>query len=306
MPLTIRIASPSEVGGRIETQQLWGDHWVKAELADAFRAMGHTIVEGDPGDPAIDVLLHLSGGGIAYIFKRPIEQVAPRAYKIAWVYSHPEKVTPTSLKGYHHLFCCSVPFADKMRAMGYRVTTLLGATNKRPLNKPITYDVGFSAKGALTRGAAAASDATTTLAETSKGCSAGLGGTPLADVRKWTLSITATNPTYNSSSTAGATGRVAGNIDATVAIDVYCDDFADLPAPGTETSVELWVGSTAVTTGSWQLTYARVGDLSNLAVDVETGAPVSATINLALTAIAEADTLGAIKAPGGSTVWPAA
>jgi len=143
MPLTIRIASPSEVGGRIETQRLWGDHWVKAELADAFRAMGHTVVEGDPDDPAIDVLLHLSGGGIAYIFKRPIEQIAPHAHKIAWVYSHPEKVTPTSLKGYHRIFCCSVPFADKMRAMGYCVSTLLGATNKRPLSKPITHDVAF-------------------------------------------------------------------------------------------------------------------------------------------------------------------
>jgi len=141
--LTIRIASPSEVGGRIETQMLWGDYWVKAELADAFRALGHTIVEGDPDNPAIDMLLHLSGGGIAYIFKRPIEKIAPRARKVAWVYSHPEKVTTTSLAGYHRLFCCSVPFAEKMRAMGYAVTTLLGATNKRPLRAAIRHDVAF-------------------------------------------------------------------------------------------------------------------------------------------------------------------
>lgn len=141
MGLGIRIASPSEVGGRIETQQMWGDHWVKAELADAFRAMGHMIIEGNPDNPAIDVLLHLSGGGVAYIFKQPIEQIAKRARKLVWVYSHPESVTPTSLTGYDSIFCCSVPFAEKMRAMSYQVTTLLGATNKRPLQAEIRHDV---------------------------------------------------------------------------------------------------------------------------------------------------------------------
>lgn len=139
----IRIASPSETGGAETTQQLWGDYWVKHELETEFRKMGHIILSGHPNEDAPDVLIHLSGGGIDYIYKKPIEEIAPGAHKIIWVYSHPEAVTPTSLKGYDSIFCCSGPFAQKMRAMGYNVTTLLGATNKRPVQTAIRYDIGF-------------------------------------------------------------------------------------------------------------------------------------------------------------------
>jgi hypothetical protein len=105
--------------------------------------MGHTCLTTRPDEDIPDVLLHLSGGEIEYIFKKPIKDLAHGAYKIAWVYSHPEKVTPTSLKGYDKIFCCSEKFAQKMRDMGYEVETMLGATNKKPLNLPVVRDVAF-------------------------------------------------------------------------------------------------------------------------------------------------------------------
>lgn len=40
-----------------------------------------------------------------------------------------------------------------------------------------------------------------------------VSGSPLGHITKWDLTLKSTNPEYRSSSTGGATGRVAGNTD---------------------------------------------------------------------------------------------
>jgi len=173
---------------------------------------------------------------------------------------------------------------------------------------PITHTVNFSSNGALTLGAAAATDVVVPTPVPSVACKVMLdlvGGTPaeLVDVRNMSLTITAGNAAYKSSSSAGGTLRTAGNIDFTLSISVYTDDFANLPAAGDVKEVHLYVDDTLF----WSLKWVIFGDASDLKVDVEEAAIVSATLNGAMNGTAllvATQTLGEIAQPGPTVWWP--
>jgi len=142
--LIIHIAAPSDTAAPGLSRNLWGDNWVKEELSSAFRKLGYKISVSRPDVHPPDILIHLSGGGISYIYGRPIEKLSNSIYKIAWVYSHPEAPNPQNLRGYDRIYCCSTFFIKKLHQMGYAdAQVMLGATSKRPVNVPNKFDVVF-------------------------------------------------------------------------------------------------------------------------------------------------------------------
>jgi len=167
----------------------------------------------------------------------------------------------------------------------------------------------FSGNGAVTLGAAVASDSTTPDPATSIGCKVEVGtmvGSPvwteITDVRTVTITITADNQSYVSSSTAGKTKRTAGNISAAIAVTVYEDDFADLPAVNSDARMRVYVNATEF----WLFEFVRFGEASDLTVDRETAALVGATLNASWTGFAEVDgsmTEGQIVEPDTTKWW---
>ena len=69
------------------------DHWVKYELIKAFGKGGYPVTNTDI-DP--DIVIHLFGAPI---------KLPKSAYKIIWIYSHPDKVNPKVLRQYDKIFC---------------------------------------------------------------------------------------------------------------------------------------------------------------------------------------------------------
>ncbi len=174
----------------------------------------------------------------------------------------------------------------------------------------ITATVNFSGNGALTLGAAAATDATTPDPPTSIGTKVELGTmvavpvwTEVDDVRTVTLTLTRDNQAYVSSSTSGATKRIAGNWSATVAMTVYEDDWADIETINAEKRMRIYVDSTTY----WLVEFVKLAEASDLTVDIEAGALIGATQNFQWTAYADvagSQTEGEITDPGSTTWWP--
>ena len=128
---------------------LWGDHWVKQDLAEAFAGLGLTVEDESP-----DVILHLFGSPP----KKPLPE---DTLNMVWVHSHPDEVTPENLKAFDKIFCASNDFISRMEAMGYRGLDFLPAcTGKTPVEVPIQYDVIFlgNARGRRPDGRAAVRD----------------------------------------------------------------------------------------------------------------------------------------------------
>lgn len=177
--------------------------------------------------------------------------------------------------------------------------------------KPIEYTVNFSANGALTRGAAAVADASVELPPYAGKVALGTVAaeptwTDETDVRNWSLTITAANASYASSSTSNATRRVRGNISVTFNYSVYAaGGMASLIAPNTIKGLRLH--STAST--YWELLWVLFGDASDLTVNREQVNVVGCSYSgkyRGITLVGSADTKGSIKKPGGATYWPAA
>jgi hypothetical protein len=181
--------------------------------------------------------------------------------------------------------------------------------------KIIGHTVDFSSNGDLTLGAAVATDTAAQCPPSAIGCRvamstalAAAGSATFADiddVRTISITLTADNKAYRSSSTNGGTMRTKGTFDATFSFSVYTDDFSTLPAPGITRVFRFYVSATTF----WQFEWGMVGELSDLAVDIENKNPIGATVNGGMTGVATIATVctyGTIKNPAGNTVWPAA
>lgn len=180
---------------------------------------------------------------------------------------------------------------------------------------PISHTVAFSSNGAVTLGAAAATDVTVPEAPPSVGCIL-KAATPdpgvyaeILDIRSATLTITRENTPYSSSSTVDGgearTKRVAGPWDFTFSYSLYEGDPALLIEPNAVRQFQVFVNATLF----WELKWARAVDLSDVEVDHETGALIGATQNFEMegfTDVAGTQTEGFIKTPEVSpvTVWP--
>lgn len=181
---------------------------------------------------------------------------------------------------------------------------------------PITHTVAFSSNGALAPGAAAATDVTVPEAPPSVGCIIEVSD-PLAspsfseieDVRSVTLTISRENKPYVSSSTVAdgeaRTKRTAGPWDMSLSYSVFEGDSALLFEPNVVKHFRIYVDDTLY----WDLQWVRIGELSDIECDHETGELVGATQNgemEGVTDVEDTQTVGAIKTPEAAptTIWP--
>lgn len=177
----------------------------------------------------------------------------------------------------------------------------------------ISHTVNFSSNGALTWGASVAADASVpdplpanvgVIKIDDPGAAEFSGSeTTFTDVRSITLTISAGNQSYVSSSTAGVTKRVAGNIDATISFDVYFDDPTDLPTAQEVKAIRLYTTATEY----WELRWVMFGEIGGVDVNIETADIVGATVNAGMnghTSIGGTPTTGSIKTPAAATFWP--
>lgn len=132
----IQIISFSDFETNEERRLRWGDYWVKWELQKEFEKLGHIVVDKDP-----DIFLHLFGV--------PIKGLPEAAYKIIWIHSHPDMVSPEILRQYDQIYCLSPPFLRKIGEWGFKAELLVGGTAKTPLKRELNYDIVFvgNAKG---------------------------------------------------------------------------------------------------------------------------------------------------------------
>ena len=128
---SISILSPSDSDPDKFRQYFWGDYWVKYELTKAIGSIGYKVVDVDFNP---DVVIHLFG----YQSKLP-----KNAFKILWIYSHPEDVNTDLLRNYDKIYTLSDYFTKKIRRLGFEAHTLLPATAKLPTVSNYKYDVVF-------------------------------------------------------------------------------------------------------------------------------------------------------------------
>ena len=125
----VSIVSPDDNQLDMARRLLSGDYWARYELTKALGRLGYCVTNLKP-----DVVIHLFGT------PAPLPS---DAYKIAWIYSHPEQVTPSALRQYDRIFCISSSFTQKIRDMGFEAVWMPAATAKTPLHNPVKYDVVF-------------------------------------------------------------------------------------------------------------------------------------------------------------------
>jgi len=128
----ISIISPSDFDSNQFRRLQWGDYWVKYELIKSLGQMGCIVTDQRP-----NVVIHLFGS--------PARARLPKwAFKIIWIYSHPERVNPKLLKRYDKIYCLSSLFAQKVREMGFECEVLYGATSKKRFyTDDYRYDIFF-------------------------------------------------------------------------------------------------------------------------------------------------------------------
>lgn len=175
---------------------------------------------------------------------------------------------------------------------------------------PIELETSFSSDGAVTVGASIGVDATIDIPEGSKLRKIEVAidlaipvYVEIPDVSSFNLSLISTNTAYVSSTTVGKTRRIAGNKDCTGSFSQLINDFADMLQPGDVVLLRLFVTATEY----WQITYARIVDLSNLQVDREGATPVGGTVNFAFSGIeivTATPTKGTIIQPDLTVWWP--
>ena len=126
----IQIVSFSDFEIDDERRLRWGDYWVKYELEQEFEKLGHTICNKKP-----DILLHLFGVSV--------NNLPEAAYKIIWIHSHPNMISPEVLRQYDQIYCLSPIFLKKIKNWGFDAELLIAGTSKKPAESEIKYDIVF-------------------------------------------------------------------------------------------------------------------------------------------------------------------
>lgn len=159
--------------------------------------------------------------------------------------------------------------------------------------------VSFGANGALTSGAAVASDATVPTIYPVKGLKVELHGNQVANAHYMRLIIQRNCRRYCTAEANGQYLRTEGDrVDAVAMWGVYENNPGVHPAVGTLQVVRMYVDATTY----WEVTWMRIEDV-DVVLDRESKKPVGAIITASFTAH-NGTTAGTIKNPAGSTVWP--
>ena len=114
-----------------EMRLLWGDHWVREELAREFTALGFVETQTDPY-----INIHLFGS--------PPRNLKRDTLNLVWLHSHPDLVSTENLRPFDFLFCASPHFLPALDAMGYiQSETMPACTSKGPVRTETRFGVVF-------------------------------------------------------------------------------------------------------------------------------------------------------------------
>jgi spore maturation protein CgeB len=114
----------------VPDRKVWGDYWLKENLLREFEKAGYPVGGSEPG-----ILLHLFG--------EPVEDLPADSYRILWIHSHPDRITPEILKRYQKIYCISESFVRKIVAWGFDAETLMVPTALTTLVRRKKYDIVF-------------------------------------------------------------------------------------------------------------------------------------------------------------------
>jgi hypothetical protein len=206
--------------------------------------------------------------------------------------------TPIVMPGEDFTFTGSIDGTNG--ATGSAICDSVEITWNQEAKAPIECVVNFSGDGELTLGAAAGTAGAVGLPLLAdESCVVNIGSA--VHVRTVKLTISRDNKAYHDTEAAGFKKREAGRLSASMSWTRFVDSFASLGAVNTVVTVKLYVTSTLF----WEIQSGKyTGPTCDL--DREGGELVSATENLAFTALNDAGALGTIKLPGGTVYWPEA
>ena len=154
--------------------------------------------------------------------------------------------------------------------------------------------VEFSANGALTAGAAAATAGATPAIYSAISRKVALDTVDVTDVRGWKLVMSARNKPYASSTTAGQVQRTAGNIDAQFEYMTYQDDASQFPTEGDMSVVRFYVTASTY----WELTWGIFEEIGEWGGDLEGAENVGAVVRGSYSAF-NSTSMGTIRNPAG-------
>lgn len=160
--------------------------------------------------------------------------------------------------------------------------------------------VNFSGNGAMSKATVSVTDSSVPNPPCSTSLVLNWGGSEFADVRSMSLTITANNKEYASSSTGGWKKRKAGSIDANGSFSFYHDDITAIPDAGDTEILKLYTTDSAF----WEIKWAQVAD-DGVEVDIEGDELNGGSVNWNLNGF-EGGVAGYIKKPDTNTFWPAA
>ncbi len=89
------------------TFMCWGDYWVKKNLEEAFINIGYNVID-DVHEADVNIYLF----GSPYTTNRNLFN--PKSYNIAWLYSHPDKVTASEFSKYNEVFVLSKSYISEI------------------------------------------------------------------------------------------------------------------------------------------------------------------------------------------------
>lgn len=175
---------------------------------------------------------------------------------------------------------------------------------------PINHIVEFKANGTLSRGAAVAADADVPNVPNPKELkveyatpAAVQSYTTLSSVYRARLRIACRNPLYRPGAGSGLTYRLAGNIDASLQMEMYESAATNLPTEGNNYGIKIYVTSTLF----WYIDWMKLEGITPFEVPIETRKLVYANLDWALKSthlIGVTPTRGSIKKPNTTTWWP--
>lgn len=135
--MQIKVIGASEMERDPVRELAWGDYWLRRDIENAFRTLGHTVTE--------DVT---AADAILYLFGFPAEmlgygELPADCFKAVWIHSHPDLVTPPELARFDKVYSQSPHFRERLVRWGWDARTIMGATAKKPVEQECQYDIVF-------------------------------------------------------------------------------------------------------------------------------------------------------------------
>ncbi len=167
---------------------------------------------------------------------------------------------------------------------------------------PVEYMIRVSGNGALTPGAAVATDTADVLPCDSADLDVKINDSSQGDIRDVVMEITCKNRAYVSSDTSGLVKRLPGVINARVMWRRY-DDGAGIATLDDNQVVKVYMTDTVF----WTFTRMRVAAIQDFNVDHEGAEPASVTMMATMHGvIVTTDEVGSIQDPASAYMWGAA